>query len=52
MKEVFEDVACDFESELVEFGGEKDHVHLLIHYPPKISVSKLVNGLNGDLADI
>lgn len=47
MKQVFEDVAYDFESELVEFDGEKDHVHLLIHYPPKISVSKLVNSLKG-----
>ncbi len=47
MKDVFEDVASDFESELIEFDGEKDHVHLLVHYPPKISVSKLVNSLKG-----
>ncbi len=52
MKDVFEDVASDFESELIEFDGEKDHVHLLVHYPPKISVSKLVNSLKGYLADI
>ena len=47
MKDVFEDVANDFESELIEFDGEKEHVHLLINYPPKVSVSKLVNSLKG-----
>lgn len=47
MKVIFEDVARNFEAEVVEFDGEKDHVHLLIHYPPKISVSKLVNSLKG-----
>lgn len=27
--------------------GERDHVHLLVHYPPKVAVSKLVNSLKG-----
>lgn len=27
--------------------GEKDHVHLLVNYPPKVSVSRLVNSLKG-----
>ena len=26
---------------------EDDHVHLLIHYPPKVAVSALVNSLRG-----
>ena len=38
---------ADFESELVEFDGEDDHVHLLVNYPPKVSVSNLVNSLKG-----
>lgn len=39
---------CDsFEAELREFHGEHDHVHLLVHYPPKMTVSKLVNSLKG-----
>ncbi|MFI6703749.1 IS200/IS605 family transposase [Streptomyces sp. NPDC050509] len=39
---------CDkFETELREFNGEADHVHLLIHYPPKIALSKLINSLKG-----
>lgn len=44
---IFEDVCRDFEAELVETNGEEDHVHLLVHYPPKVSVSKLVNSLKG-----
>jgi putative transposase len=27
--------------------GEDNHVQLLIHYPPKVSVSSLVNSLKG-----
>jgi putative transposase len=27
--------------------GEEDHIHLLVNYPPKVSVSKLVNCLKG-----
>jgi len=36
-----------FEAERKEFNGERDHVHLLVHYPPKVAVSKLVNTLKG-----
>ncbi|TMR95471.1 IS200/IS605 family transposase [Nonomuraea basaltis] len=39
---------CDsFEAELREFNGEHDHVHLLVNYPPKVAISKLVNSLKG-----
>jgi putative transposase len=47
MGEIFQSVCRDFKVELVEFDGEKDHVHLLVNYPPKVSVSKLVNSLKG-----
>lgn len=47
LKEIFASVCQDFEAELVEFDGKKDHVHLLINYPPKVSVSRLVNSLKG-----
>lgn len=47
LKIIFESVCHDFESQLVEFEGEGDHVHLLINYPPKVAVSKLVNSLKG-----
>ena len=47
MRQIFESVCADFEAQLVEFDGENDHVHLLVNYPPKVSISKLVNSLKG-----
>jgi REP-associated tyrosine transposase len=47
LREIFLNVCQDFSAELVEFEGERDHVHLLVNYPPKVSVSKLVNSLKG-----
>ncbi|MFC4503221.1 MULTISPECIES: IS200/IS605 family transposase [Streptomyces] len=46
-EEIMRKVCEDFEAELKDFNGERDHVHLLIHYPPKVAVSKLVNSLKG-----
>jgi putative transposase len=47
MRTIFTNICNDFEAELTEFDGEDDHVHLLVNYPPKISISKLVNSLKG-----
>lgn len=47
LKVIFAKVCHDFEAELIECDGENDHVHLLINYPPKISLSSLVNSLKG-----
>lgn len=47
LEEVFRTVCEDFEAELVEFNGEDDHVHLLVTYPPKVAVARLVNSLKG-----
>lgn len=47
LRTIFTSVCKDFSAELVEFEGEKNHVHLLVNYPPKMSVSKLVNSLKG-----
>lgn len=47
LREIFQSVCKDFEAVLVEFEGEKDHVHLLVNYPPKVAISKLVNSLKG-----
>lgn len=41
------DVCTDFGAELTEFNGETDHVHLLVHYPPKVALSRLVGSLKG-----
>jgi len=47
LKSIFEAVCADFEVELREFNGERDHVHLLVNYPPKVRLSELVNSLKG-----
>ena len=47
LREIFEEICQCFEANLVEFDGEGDHVHLLVEYPPKVALSKLVNCLKG-----
>ncbi len=47
MEEIMRSVCADFECELVEFNGENNHVHLLVNFPPKVTVTKLVNSLKG-----
>ncbi|MFD9124986.1 IS200/IS605 family transposase [Kitasatospora sp. NPDC059571] len=47
MEEIMRAVAEDFECEIVEFNGENNHVHLLVNFPPKVALSKLVNSLKG-----
>jgi putative transposase len=47
LEPIFASLCETFESELVEFNGEEDHVHLLVNYPPKVALSKLVNSLKG-----
>ena len=47
MKMIFTLICERFEAELIEFEGERDHVHLLVNYPPKLAISKLVNSLKG-----
>jgi putative transposase len=47
LESIFSGICKKFESELVEIDGEGDHVHLLINYPPKVAISKLVNSLKG-----
>ncbi len=47
LKVMFEKVCSDFQAQLVEMNGEAEHVHLLINYPPKRSVSSMVNSLKG-----
>ncbi|MEF9908475.1 IS200/IS605 family transposase [Streptomyces sp. P9-A2] len=46
-EEIMREVCAGFETELREFNGERDHVHLLVHYPPKTTLSKLINSLKG-----
>ncbi|WP_314419624.1 IS200/IS605 family transposase [Pseudescherichia vulneris] len=45
IREAFQSAAEKLEIEILEMDGEADHVHLLIAYPPKLSISVLVNNL-------
>jgi REP element-mobilizing transposase RayT len=44
---IFAKVCNDFDCELTACDGEDDHVHLLVVYPPKVALAKLVNLLKG-----
>lgn len=44
---MFAKVCEDAGGILKEINGEREHVHLLVEYPPKVSVSVLVNSLKG-----
>jgi putative transposase len=46
LRVIFFGVFEDFEAKLVEFDGESAQVHLLVLYPPIISMYFLVNTLN------
>lgn len=45
LRSVFKSVLEAWDSELIEFNGEADHVHLLISYPPQKLLSGLISNL-------
>ena len=47
LQEIFRETCQQMEAELIEFGGEDDHVHVMICYPPKLALSNLVSKLKG-----
>ena len=47
MKAVFYSVCRGLGACLEEFDGEENHVHLLVRYPPKVSISLLAGRLKG-----
>jgi len=47
LKELFKETCEQMEVELLEFGGEHDHVHLMVCCPPKLALSNLVGKLKG-----
>ena len=47
IERAFSEVAHKMQFDVVEFNGEADHIHCLIAYPPKLSVSQMVNSLKG-----
>jgi putative transposase len=47
LEQIMRDVCAGFECDLAEFYGQSNHVHLLVNYPPKVALSRLVNSLKG-----
>lgn len=45
LEEIFKALMEKWEGRLVEFNGERDHVHLLLQYTPQTEPSKLINNL-------
>ncbi len=43
-------MCTDLDAELVKFNGEADHVHLLMAYPPTLTISVLAHRLKGRTA--
>ncbi|WP_348538943.1 transposase [Streptomyces pseudovenezuelae] len=43
--EIMRMVCEDFEIDLIEFNGEEDYLHLLVHYPLRAAGSNPVNSL-------
>ncbi len=44
-EEVFSGILKSWRCRLIEFGGEEDHVHLLIDIHPALDISILINNL-------
>jgi len=45
LETAFSEILSAWRCELLEFGGESDHVHLLIDVHPALNVSVLINNL-------
>ncbi|MGK7877177.1 MAG: IS200/IS605 family transposase [Xenococcaceae cyanobacterium] len=45
LREIFNRLCLSQKCQLLEFGGEADHVQLLIAFSPDTTISKLVNNL-------
>ena len=47
VEQSFKEVALKMSFNVLEFNGEGNHAHALIEYPPKLSISQIVNALKG-----
>jgi putative transposase len=46
-EQLIREVCTSIAAQLPEFNGDTDHVHLLVHDPPSLALSVLVNPPNG-----
>src|SRR5690606_2239777 len=47
MEQIMRDVCTDFECDRAGVSGGSNPVHLLVNFPPKVALSRLVNSLKG-----
>ncbi|MBD2245421.1 IS200/IS605 family transposase [Nostoc sp. FACHB-888] len=47
IRKSFVEVSKKMDFNVLEFNGESDHIHVLIEFPPKLSISQIVNALKG-----
>lgn len=47
LEEILRDKCSEVDANLIEFNGETEHVHLLVNFPARISISELVRLLKG-----
>lgn len=45
LRSAFESACEKLDCQILAMDGEADHVHLLVEYPPRLSISVLVNSL-------
>ncbi len=45
LEEIIRSVLIKWDCEIIEFGGEGDHIHILFESIPSVDLSKLVNNL-------
>ena len=45
LREIFAEILVGWRCSLLEFGGEADHVHLLVDVHPALRISVLINNL-------
>ena len=45
LKDIFQRLIEKNNGTLIEFNGEKDHVHLLFEVPPQVELAKFINNL-------
>jgi putative transposase len=45
LEKIFTRLLNDKNCDVLEFGGEEDHIHILFETPPQVQLSKLVNTL-------
>jgi putative transposase len=45
LDEIFKDLLLKWDSKVVDFNGESDHVHLLFQYTPQTDLPKFINNI-------